>query len=282
MLFENLRGLHFHIGIIRHLREILHQEINILLDSPDGSFQCRIVDSVDAFLQSRAVLRVQNLVHNLFAVRKIGSGKAVHIGITDFELPGQDLLLHTGHHLLHDLQAPHELFRADNIGFTDIVPLRNLLTNAVFRSSGRNCVILTQFLLNRFFGSKRILVVAVSTGLSMLHTVLFSNEELLLLRREVAPPQLVLTNPSENFFSAFKRERYGGEINLRVFLEDGITAVTINKGIAQILIEDYTYLLLSAFATLWTSMSVYTTSNLRFPMISAYRANPPSVFSAFG
>ena len=27
--------------------EILHQEINILLDSPDGSFQCRIVDSVE-------------------------------------------------------------------------------------------------------------------------------------------------------------------------------------------------------------------------------------------
>ena len=38
VLFENLRGLHFHIGIIRHLGEILHQEINILLDSPDGSF----------------------------------------------------------------------------------------------------------------------------------------------------------------------------------------------------------------------------------------------------
>ena len=78
MLFENLRGLHFHIGIIRHLGEILHQEINILLDSPDGSFQCRIVDSVDSFLRSRAVLRVQNLVHDLLAVRKIGSGKEVH------------------------------------------------------------------------------------------------------------------------------------------------------------------------------------------------------------
>ena len=68
----------FHIGIIRHLGEILHQEINILLDSPDGSFQCSIVDSVDSFLRSRAVLRVQNLVHDLLAVRKIGSGKEVH------------------------------------------------------------------------------------------------------------------------------------------------------------------------------------------------------------
>ena len=78
VLFENLRSLHFHIGIIRHLGEILHQEINILLDSPDGSFQCRIIDSVDSFLRSRAVLRVQNLVHDLLAVRKIGSGKEVH------------------------------------------------------------------------------------------------------------------------------------------------------------------------------------------------------------
>ena len=73
MLFENLRGLHFHIGIIRHLGEILHQEINILLDSADGSFQCRIVDSVDSFLRSRAVLRVQNLVHDLLAIRKISA-----------------------------------------------------------------------------------------------------------------------------------------------------------------------------------------------------------------
>ena len=47
-------------------------------DSPDGSFQCRIIDSVDSFLRSRAVLRVQNLVHDLLAVRKIGSGKEVH------------------------------------------------------------------------------------------------------------------------------------------------------------------------------------------------------------
>ena len=51
---------------------------------------------------------------------------------------------------------------------------------------------MTQFLLNRFFDSNRILVVAVSTGLPMLHTVLFSNEELLLLRGEVAPPQLTV------------------------------------------------------------------------------------------
>ena len=91
VLLQDLRGFHFHIGIIRHLGEILHQEINILLDSPDGSFQRGIVDSVDSFLRSRAVLRVQNLVHDLLAVREIGSGEAVHIGITDFELPGQEI-----------------------------------------------------------------------------------------------------------------------------------------------------------------------------------------------
>ena len=141
---------------------------------------------------------------------------------------------------------------------------------------------MTQFLRGGFLGSSRVLVVAVSTGLPMLHTVLFSNEELLLLRREITPPQLILADPCEGFFAVLKSARHGGKINLRMLLENGITVVAINKGIAQILIEDYTYLLLSAFATLWTSMSVYTTSNLRFPMISAYRANPPSVFSAFG
>ena len=90
---------------------------------------------------------------------------------------------------------------------------------------------MTQFLRGGFLGSSRVLVVAVSTGLPMLHTVLFSNEELLLLRREVAPPQLVLTNPSENFFSAFKRERHRGEGDFGMFLNDFITVVSINKGI---------------------------------------------------
>ena len=90
---------------------------------------------------------------------------------------------------------------------------------------------MTQFLRDGFLGSSRMLVVAVSTGLPMLHTVLFSNEELLLLRREVAPPQLIFADPCEDFFSAFKRERHGGEINLRVLLKNCITIVTINKGV---------------------------------------------------
>ena len=63
--------------------------------------------------------------------------------------------------------------------------------------------------------------------------VLFAHQVVLLPRREVAPSQLVLTDSSEDFFSAFKGKRHGGEINLRVFLEDGITIVPVNKGIAQ-------------------------------------------------
>ena len=51
---------------------------------------------------------------------------------------------------------------------------------------------MTHFLRGGFLGSSRVLVVAVSTGLSMLYTVLLSNEELLLLRREVSPPQLTV------------------------------------------------------------------------------------------
>ena len=88
---------------------------------------------------------------------------------------------------------------------------------------------MTQFLRDGFLGSSRVLVVAVSTGLPMLHTVLLSNEELLLLRREVAPPQLVLTNPSEDLFSAFKWERHRGERDFGMFLNDFITVVAINK-----------------------------------------------------
>lgn len=50
-------------------------------------------------------------------------------------------------------------------------------------------------------------------------------------RREIAPPQLILADPCEDFFSAFKWERHGGEVNLRVLLEDGITIVAVNEGV---------------------------------------------------
>ena len=109
---------------------------------------------------------MQNLVHDLLVVRKISFGKAVHIGITDFELPGQDFFLYTGHHLFHDLYAVHELFRTGNVGFADIVPLCNLLADARFRRGGRNCVNLIQFLRGRFLRSYCILP---SGALSTLH-----------------------------------------------------------------------------------------------------------------
>ena len=49
--------------------------------------------------------------------------------------------LHTGHHLFHDLHAPHELFRTGNVGFADIVSLCNLLADARFRRGG--CLLYT-------------------------------------------------------------------------------------------------------------------------------------------
>ncbi|UYJ02492.1 MAG: hypothetical protein OGM65_05650 [Faecalibacterium prausnitzii] len=76
-----------------------------------------------------------------------------------------------------------------------------------------------------------MLIVAVSAGLSMLHTVLLSNEELLLLRGEVSPSQLIPADPRNGFFAVLKSERHGGKINLRMLLEDGITVVSINKSI---------------------------------------------------
>lgn len=112
-----------------------------------------------------------------------------------------------------------------------MVLLCNLPADACFRADRRNCVILTQFLLNRFLRGCRVLIVAVSTGLPMLDAVLFSNEKLLLLRREVSPSQLIPANPRNGFFAVLESERHGGEINLRVLLEDGITIVTINKGV---------------------------------------------------
>ena len=113
----------------------------------------------------------------------------------------------------------------------NVVPLCNLLADACFRRGGRNCVNLTQFLRCAFLGSNRVLVVAVSTRLSMFHTVLLSNEELLLLRGEVAPPQLIFADPCEDFFSAFKRERHRGERDFGMFLNDLITVVSVNKGV---------------------------------------------------
>ena len=88
---------------------------------------------------------------------------------------------------------------------------------------------MTQFLRGGFLGSSRVLVVAVSAGLSMLHTVLFSNEKLLLLRCEVAPPQLILADPSESFLTICKAERHGRKVDFGMLLKNRITIVTVNK-----------------------------------------------------
>ena len=73
-----------------------------------------------------------------------------------------------------------------------------------------------------------MLITAKRLG-ALFRGILLAHQKLLLLRREIAPPQLVLTNPSEDFFPVFKRERHRGEINLWVLLEDCITIVSVNK-----------------------------------------------------
>ena len=75
-----------------------------------------------------------------------------------------------------------------------------------------------------------MLITAKRLG-ALFRGILLAHQKLLLLRREIAPPQLVLTNPSEDFFPAFKRERHGGKINLRMLLENGITIVAVNKDV---------------------------------------------------
>ena len=61
--------------------------------------------------------------------------------------------------------------------------------------------------------------------------ILLTHKELLLLRCEVAPPQLIFADPCEDFFSAFKRERHRGEGDFGMFLNDFITIVAVNEGV---------------------------------------------------
>ena len=42
---------------------------------------------------------------------------------------------------------------------------------------------------------------------------------------------MIPANPRNGFFAVLKSERHGGEINLRVLLEDGITVVSVNEGV---------------------------------------------------
>ena len=61
--------------------------------------------------------------------------------------------------------------------------------------------------------------------------VLFAHQVVLLLRREVAPPQLILANPGECFLTICKAERHGRKADFGMFLKNRITVVTINKGV---------------------------------------------------
>ena len=73
-----------------------------------------------------------------------------------------------------------------------------------------------------------MLITAKRLG-TLFRGILLAHQKLLLLRGQITPPQLILADPCEDFFSAFKRERHGGEINLRVLLKNRITIVTVNK-----------------------------------------------------
>ena len=54
---------------------------------------------------------------------------------------------------------------------------------------------------------------------------------LLLLRGQVAPPQLVLADPSRCFFTICKAEQHRGERDFGMLLNGLITIVAVNKGI---------------------------------------------------
>ena len=48
---------------------------------------------------------------------------------------------------------------------------------------------------------------------------------------KIAPPQLILANPSECFLTICKAERHGRKADFGMFLKNCITVVTINKGV---------------------------------------------------
>lgn len=59
-----------------------------------------------------------------------------------------------------------------------------------------------------------MLITAKRLG-ALFRGILLAHQKLLLLRGQITPPQLILADPCEDFFSAFKRERHSGKINLR-------------------------------------------------------------------
>ncbi len=75
-----------------------------------------------------------------------------------------------------------------------------------------------------------MLITAKRLG-ALFRGILLAHQKLLLLRREVAPPQLILADPSEGFLTVCKAERHGRKADFGVLLKNCIIVVTINKGV---------------------------------------------------
>ena len=61
--------------------------------------------------------------------------------------------------------------------------------------------------------------------------VLLPQQVTFLFGGKIAPPQLILANPSEGFLTVRKAERHGRKADFGVLLKNRITVVTINKGV---------------------------------------------------
>ena len=59
--------------------------------------------------------------------------------------------------------------------------------------------------------------------------VLLPQQVTLLFGGKIAPPQLILVNPSECFLTICKAERHGRKVDFGMLLKNRITIVTVNK-----------------------------------------------------
>ena len=59
--------------------------------------------------------------------------------------------------------------------------------------------------------------------------ILLPHKELLLLRGQITPSQLIPANPRNGFFAVLESERHGGERDFGMLLNDFITIMAINK-----------------------------------------------------
>ena len=59
--------------------------------------------------------------------------------------------------------------------------------------------------------------------------VLLTQQVTFLFGGKIAPPQLILADPSKGFFTICKAERHGRKADFGVFLKNRITIVAVNK-----------------------------------------------------